>query len=178
MPNVENIRAVQAAILAQPEHFDMSRYFTTKGVAAVAVDEVRDMPAEQFMHTCGTAMCIAGFAAAVAFPNASIGSLELNIPTVGRDFLGIGGSAASDLFTPGSIHTIAGQRATMVEWALAGSRDVAVLQPLLETNAEVALHVLDILAETGKVDWFEAYRRAGHPATKPPADATQSPPST
>lgn len=51
--NIENLRAVQAQIRAHPERFDMSQF-------------APDNNPQRLKHDCGTAGCIAGWAAAMA----------------------------------------------------------------------------------------------------------------
>ncbi len=127
--NVENIRKTIDAIRAEKiARFDMSNWCVEK-------------------NHCGTAACIAGFAALIDTDHVksprgdrwsffAIGDSQIDaniryVDEVAQDFLGLTTDQAHDLFMPDILRV-----------------------PLREVSAENAIKVLENLIETGDVDWF------------------------
>lgn len=121
--NVDNIKLLDAK-LREPEtaaHFDLNFWFSTE-------DQYRSQ--ESALHTCGTVACIAGWAAALALPEARV--CDVNIRRTAIDWLGLSVDTADRLFDPGE---------------LLGDRGYGGITPT------EAADVLDRLIETGEVTW-------------------------
>lgn len=66
--NIEKLQTVRDAIANNPKHFDMLDFF---GVECGFHDAIPET-AEEYLTTCGTAACIAGYAIAIFKPKAQI----------------------------------------------------------------------------------------------------------
>lgn len=162
MPNAANIVATQQLIReAGPEHFDMGKYFSRGNTSGVDYYEIFERSGKEFAHTCGTAMCIAGFAAVTAQGDEPVCRLDHRASTIGREFFEITHDQASELFVPYTIYVVCGKLSDYHHWQMAHPAKRATIEPLLERNHMIALHVLDILATEGVVNWPAAYARAG-----------------
>lgn len=101
-----------------------------------------------FTRECGTATCIAGHAAAL-FGDLDIGDLAVDSDHIDRrasEALGLDRLTACDLFSaiPLPIEPLGGGHARLVD-----------------PTPETAARVLEILADTGEVDWKRAARETG-----------------
>lgn len=126
--NRENIQKVRDVIAGlPPRRFDMSDYSSGPS----------DYPtAPELLHGCGTAACIAGWAAALADPDSK---RPLNSRAIydAQDWFGLDHAQADQLFCPQSI--------SLADWH--------------KITRSHAARVLDHLLATGEVDW-KSTRRA------------------
>lgn len=127
--NLENMRRL-AARLRSPsaeDHFDLTMYAYVLGT----------LPLGQEIHTCGTTMCMAGFAVAIADPKANRHKYtcyskyrENSYHRVAAEWLEIDEATADALFSPDDGDVSYG-----------------------DVTREIAADVIDHLAQTGDVVW-------------------------
>jgi len=105
----ERAMAVASDILEMSERFNMNTYFSTGKRPDFILEDgrppVSSLSLKDFRHTCGTTMCIAGFAATRACPEATIKLAGfVNFPhdeltdDVARKWLGLSKKEAMELF--------------------------------------------------------------------------------
>jgi hypothetical protein len=135
MNNIENIRRLAARLRAPSTqgHFDMKVFFNSMS------GNISTIPMGEDIHNCGTIACIAGFATALAMPDASEEDVRTGYEgydRIGQRFLGLTDDQRQQLFLPSN----------------------SEVQCHLVT-AEVAAGVLDNLALTGEITWPVAVRK-------------------
>ena len=124
--NFEKLQIVRDTIASNPEHFNMGNFLDTIG------NNVK-MPnrAGEFLTTCGTVACIAGYTVAIFEPNHGI----FCIAKTARSILKISENAANYIF--------------FGKWSLNNLSDISV---------EETLWYLDGVLKTKDIQWNEKSR--------------------
>lgn len=122
-----------------PEHFDITSWWRDHRTGwPICPEDLTGSPrkvAEKLVKDCGTAACVAGWAALV-FPN-DIPPNTYNIAERAANFLGLSYAARKALFTPPGTGSTSAKRLYTVKRAV---------------------ETLERLADTGTVQWFKTHK--------------------
>lgn len=121
--NFEKLQKVRDIIAAKPEHFDMSDYF-----GLIPNNSCVEMPdyAGEYIETCGTVACIAGYTVAIFRPK----DLLYETSSIASDILEISSTEADHIF--------------MGSWSLNFLSDISI---------EETLWYLDGVLRTKNIFW-------------------------